>query len=75
MSEHPAIDYFGVWQRYRNEAPVAPTPRLPFVTMVDAAALAIRRQDPKMPLRIGRSSTRGTPCGLFGSNGLTAAHS
>src|SRR5262249_5948966 len=33
------------------------------------------RKTQKMPLRTLRSSTRGTPRGLFGSNGLMANHS
>ena len=33
------------------------------------------RKTQKMPLRIRRSFTRGTPRGLFGNIGLMAAHS
>src|SRR5215217_284507 len=33
------------------------------------------RRTQKMPLRTRRSFTRGTPRGLFGRNGLMAAHS
>ena len=71
-------------QRFKDAQPYALLGP-PVVAVVDRGVGAValgqvaprraRAQDIKMPLITRRSSTRGTPRGLFGSNGAISAHS
>src|SRR5438552_13450821 len=75
MSARQGVHYPGPYARSTpaNEAVVGSGVRTERIWQI--APRCPDRKTQKMPLRTRRSLTRGTPCGLFGSIGLMAAHS
>jgi hypothetical protein len=69
--ERPGGVRWWAWSWANTSVPVLDTPPCGGLRLQGAA----ERRTQNMPLRTRRSSTRGMPCGLFGSIGLMTPHS